>query len=78
MLWKVPITVATKGNPQAASLVLSQQSTTVTLEGVEENDWVLVSMGEREGERERERIEERERSPCHPSHTLLTYNMYYI
>lgn len=42
MLWKVPITVATKGNPQAAKLVLSQQSTTVTLEGVGENDWVLV------------------------------------
>ena len=44
MLWKVPITVATKGNPQAAKLVLSQQSTTVTLEGVGENDWVLVSI----------------------------------
>ena len=43
MLWKVPITVATKGNPQAASLVLTQQSTTVTLEGVGESDWVLVS-----------------------------------
>lgn len=43
MLWKVPITVATKGNPQAAKLVLSQQSTTVTLEGVGENDWVLVN-----------------------------------
>ena len=43
MLWKVPITVATKGNPLAASLVLSEQSTTVTLEGVGEGDWVLVS-----------------------------------
>ena len=43
MLWKVPITVATKGNPQAASLVLTQQSITVTLEGVAEGDWVLVS-----------------------------------
>ena len=45
MLWKVPITVATKGNPQAASLVLSQKSTTVTLEGVGEGDWVLVREG---------------------------------
>ena len=43
MLWKVPITVATKGNPLAASLMLSEQSTTVTLEGVAEGDWVLVS-----------------------------------
>ena len=43
MLWKVPITVATKGNPLAASLMLSEQSTTVTLEGVGEGDWVLVS-----------------------------------
>jgi puromycin-sensitive aminopeptidase len=43
MLWKVPITVATKGNPLAASLMLSEQSTTVTLEGVGEGDWVLVN-----------------------------------
>jgi puromycin-sensitive aminopeptidase len=43
MLWKVPITVATKGNPQAASLVLTEQSTTVTLEGEGESDWVLVN-----------------------------------
>ena len=43
MLWKVPITVATKGNPQATSLVLTQQSVTVTLEGVAEGEWVLVS-----------------------------------
>ena len=43
MLWTVPITIATKGNPQAAQLLLSQQSTTVTLEGVGESDWVLVS-----------------------------------
>lgn len=43
MLWKVPITMATEGNPLAASLVLSEQSTTVTLEGVGEGDWVLVS-----------------------------------
>ena len=50
MLWKVPITIATKGNPQAASLVLTEQSTTVTLEGVGESDWVLVSWG-RGGER---------------------------
>ena len=45
MLWKVPIVIATKGNPQAASLVLTEQSTTVTLEGVGEGDWVLVSWG---------------------------------
>jgi puromycin-sensitive aminopeptidase len=48
MLWKVPIVIATKGNPQAASLVLTEQSTTVTLEGVGEGDWVLVNP-EREG-----------------------------
>ena len=45
MLWKVPIVIATKGNPQAASLVLTEQSTTVTLEGVGEGDWVLVNKG---------------------------------
>ena len=54
MLWKVPIVIATKGNPQAASLVLTEQSTTVTLEGVGEGDWVLVSWG-REGRRRKER-----------------------
>ena len=44
MLWQVPITIATKDNPKAVELVLSQQSTTVTLEGVGEGDWVLVSV----------------------------------
>ena len=49
MLWKVPIAIATKGNPQAASLMLTEQSVTVTLEGVGESDWVLVREGGREG-----------------------------
>jgi len=44
MLWKVPITIATKENPKAMQFVLIQQSTTVALEGVKEGDWVLVSM----------------------------------
>jgi len=44
MLWEVPITIATKDNPKAMQLVLSQQSATVTLEGVGEGDWVLVSV----------------------------------
>ena len=44
MLWQVPITIATQGNAKALQFVLSQQSTTVTLEGVGEGDWVLVSV----------------------------------
>ena len=43
MLWMVPNTIATKGNPQAAQLLLSQWSTNVNLEGVREGDWVLLS-----------------------------------
>ena len=42
MLWKVPVTVATKSNPEAFRFVLEQESDTVTLEGVGPDDWVLV------------------------------------
>ncbi len=40
--WKVPITIATKSNPEAVKLVLEGESTTVTVEGVNADDYVLV------------------------------------
>ncbi len=42
MRWKVPITIATKSNPEAVKLVLEGESTTVTVEGVNADDYVLV------------------------------------
>lgn len=43
MLWNVPITIATKTNPEAVKFVLDKASDTVTIEGVGPNDWILVS-----------------------------------
>ena len=44
MLWKVPVTIATKNNPEAMRFVLEKACDTVTVEGVGPDDWVLVSM----------------------------------
>lgn len=43
MLWKVPVTVATKDKPDSSRFVLEKQSDVVTLEGVEPENYVLVS-----------------------------------
>lgn len=43
MLWKVPVTIATSKNPAALKFVLDSSSTTVTVEGVGPDDWILVS-----------------------------------
>ena len=45
MQWQVPITIATSQNPNALTFLLDKPSTTVTLEGVGPNDWILVSGG---------------------------------
>ncbi len=42
MLWQVPVTIATSKNPTAVKFVLESQSTTVTVEGVGQDDWILV------------------------------------
>ena len=44
MLWNVPVTIATKGNPEAAKFVLDKVSDTVTIEGVGPDDYILVSL----------------------------------
>ena len=43
MLWQVPVTIATSKNPAALKFVLDKSSTTVTVEGVGPDDWILVS-----------------------------------
>ncbi len=42
VLWKVPVTIATSKNPAAVKFVLEGQSTTVTVEGVGPDDWIMV------------------------------------
>ena len=42
MLWQVPVTIATSKNPAAMKFVLDSRSTTVTVEGVGPDDWILV------------------------------------
>ena len=42
MLWQVPVTIATSKNPAAIKFVLDSRSTTVTVEGVGPDDWILV------------------------------------
>ena len=42
MLWQVPVTIATSKNPEALKFVLDKTSTTITLEGVGPDDWILV------------------------------------
>ena len=44
MLWNVPVTIATKANPEAVKCVLEKSCDTVTVEGVGPNDWVLVGV----------------------------------
>lgn len=44
MLWRVPVTIATSKNPAALKFVLDTSSTTVTVEGVGSEDWILVSL----------------------------------
>lgn len=43
MLWQVPVTIATRKNPEALKFVLDKASATVTMEGVGADDWILVS-----------------------------------
>lgn len=43
MRWNVPITIATKNNPEAIRFVLEKECDTVTIEGIEPEDWILVS-----------------------------------
>ena len=43
MLWKVPVTVATRQNPEALRFVLEKASDTVTVDGVGPQDYVMVS-----------------------------------
>ena len=42
MCWKVPITIATKGNPEAVKCVLEKMEDIVTVEGVGPEDYILV------------------------------------
>lgn len=44
MLWNVPITIATKGNPEAAKFVLDKPCDTITVEDVGPDDYILVSL----------------------------------
>ena len=44
MRWKVPITIATKSNPAAVKIVLEKESDTVTVEGVDPNEYILVRL----------------------------------
>ena len=43
MLWNVPVTIATKNSPEAVKFVLDKRSDTVEVEGVGEDDWIMVS-----------------------------------
>ena len=45
MQWQIPVTIATSKNRSALTFVLDKPSTTVTLEGLGANDWVLVREG---------------------------------
>ena len=42
MCWKVPITIATKSNPEAMKFVLEKMEDIVTVEGVGPEDYILV------------------------------------
>ena len=42
MLWLVPVTIATKKNPEALRFILDKPTDTVTVEGVGPDDWILV------------------------------------
>jgi len=42
MRWKVPITIATKDNTAAVKIVLEEETTTVTVDGVNPGDYILV------------------------------------
>ena len=42
MLWNVPITIATKSNPEAVRFVLDKASDIVTIDNVTADDWILV------------------------------------
>ena len=44
MLWQVPVTIATRTNPAAITFVLNRASAIVSVEGVEADEWVLVSV----------------------------------
>ena len=43
MLWQVPVTIATRKNPEALKCILDKASMTVTIEGVGPDDWILVN-----------------------------------
>ena len=43
-LWQVPITIATAQSQQAYKFVLNKQSMTVTLDNVNPQDWIKVSI----------------------------------
>ena len=45
MQWQIPVTIATSKNRSALTFVLDKPSTTITLEGLGANDWVLVREG---------------------------------
>ena len=42
MLWQVPITIATSENQNAYKFVLNQRSTSVTINGVKDGEWIKV------------------------------------
>ena len=42
-LWMIPITIATKNNKSAASILLDTKTSTVTIDNIDSNDWVKVS-----------------------------------
>ena len=66
MRWKVPITIATKNNPEAVKIVLEEESTTVTVDGgVDPGDYILV----------REGFKKHVTYTCHYSHTLPHSNI---
>ena len=43
MLWQVPVTVATRKNPEALKFILNKASMTVTVDGLGPDDWILVN-----------------------------------
>ena len=45
MIWNVPVTIATKANPEAVRFVLDKACDSVTVEGVGPDDWILVNPG---------------------------------
>ena len=42
MLWNVPITIATRSNPEACKFILKEASDVITIEGAGPDDWILV------------------------------------